>query len=223
MQKFIHRRLLQVLVGIVLAAVTVSACSVWPGREDVDGLDVSAYEKIHDALMNMHSFSAEATIKYISNKNTNEYITLQHAKMSGEYRIEVTGPEGVAGNITVFDGTTIYQFNPNVSNQIAVSVNETPERSEVFLTSFIKNYIASVDSTVMAGNFDDSAATIFEASVPGNHPYMHTQKIWVDNETKKPLQMIVFDANGVERIVVTYSNFEYNPELDGSLFQAPIS
>jgi len=221
MQKFIHRRLLQVLVGIVLAAVTVSACNVWPGREGADGLDVSAYEKIHDALMNMHSFSAEATIKYISNKNTNEYITLQHAKMSGEYRIEVTGPEDVAGNITVFDGTTIYQFNPNVSNQIAVSVNETPERSEVFLTSFIKNYIASVDSTVRASNFDDSTATILEANVAGNHPYMHTQKLWVDNETNKPLQMIVFDANGVERIVITYSNFEYNPELEDGLFHPP--
>jgi len=221
MQKFIQKRLLQVIAGIVLATVTISACGLLPGRDGAGGICASAYEKIHDALMNMHSFRAEATIKYISNKNTNEYITLQHAKMSGEYRIEVTGPEDVAGNITLFDGTTIYQFNPNVSNHIAVSVNETPERSEVFLTSFIRNYIASVDSTVMAGNFDENAVTILEAKVHSEHPYMHSQKLWVDNETQKPLQMIIFDADGVERIVITYSSFEFNSEFEDSLFRPP--
>ena len=217
-----QRRLLQVLMGIVLAAVVVSACSLLPAREDGGGVSASTYERIHEALMNMHSFSAEATIKYISNKNTNEYITLQHAKMSGEYRIEVMGPDELAGNITVFDGTTIYQFNPNVSNQIAISVNETPERSQVFLTSFIRNYIASGQSAAEVGSFEEGEATIFEATIPEEHPYMHIQRLWMCNETLNPLQMIVFDAGGVERIVITYNSFEYDPELEAGLFEPPL-
>jgi len=216
-----QRRLLQVLAGIVLAAVTVSACALFPAREDAGSVPASVYERINEALMNMHSFSAEATIKYISNKNTNEYITQQHAKMSGEYRIEVTGPTDVAGNITVFDGTTIYQFNPNMSNQIAISVNETPERSQVFLTSFIRNYIASMQSAAEAGNFLEEAVTIFEAAIPEEHPYMAIQRLWVSNETLKPLQMIIFDADGVERIIITYNSFEYDPELEDNLFEPP--
>lgn len=217
-----QKRWLQIIAGIVLIGVILSGCAFLPGDDSAGEVDVSAYERIHEALMNMHSFQAEATIRYISNKNTNEYITHQQARMSGEYRIEVTGPEDVAGNITVFDGKTIYQFNPSVSERIAVSVRETPERSQVFLTSFIKNYIASQEVSVAAGNFDEGAATIFEAPIPGTHPYMATQRLWVDNETLNPIQLIVYDADGVERIVITYTSFEYNPELDGSTFQPPL-
>lgn len=217
-----QKRRLRIIMGLILAGFVFSGCGILAKDREADGIDVNAYEKIHEALMNMHSFQAEATIRYISNKNTNEYNTLQHGRMSGEYRIEVIGPEDVAGNITVFDGTNIYQFNPAVSDRIAVSAKEMPERSQVLLTSFMKNYIISKEAAPAAGDFGEGRATIFEAHVPGTHPYMATQSLWVDNETLKPLQLIIFDADGVERIVITYTSFEYNPELEESLFQPPL-
>jgi len=216
-----QKKWLRPIAALLLTSLIFSGCGFLSG-DGTNNLNVSAYERINEALMNMHSFRAETTVKYISNKSTNEYTTTQHAKMSGEYRIEVTGPADVAGNITVFDGTTIYQFNPNVSSQIAISTRETPERSQIFLTSFMMNYLISNEVSRAVGDFGEGRATIFEANVPGTHPYMATQRLWVDNETLTPIQLIIFDPDGVERIVITYISFEYNPELPEDLFQPPI-
>jgi outer membrane lipoprotein-sorting protein len=40
----------------------------------------------------------------------------------------------------------------------------------------------------------------------------------VDNDTLKPAKLIVYDPDGAERIIVTFTAFDYNPELDDSLF-----
>ena len=214
-----QKKWLRKLAALMVASAFFSGCSILgsSGSESTD-IDVSAYERIQEALTNLQTYQAEATVKYISNRNTNEYTTLQQAKRTGEYRIEVTGPANVAGNVTVFDGTTIYQFNPSVSDRIAVGTRESPERSEIFLTSFLRNYQASKEVSIAVSDFDEGRATIFEAAIPGTHPYMSTQRLWVDNETLKPLQLIIYDPDGTERIVITYISFEYNAELPGELF-----
>jgi outer membrane lipoprotein-sorting protein len=40
----------------------------------------------------------------------------------------------------------------------------------------------------------------------------------MDNETLKPVKMVVYDPDGAERIIVTFNVFEYNVALDDSLF-----
>lgn len=55
-----------------------------------------------------------------------------------EYRVEVTAPEHVAGSVTTIDGRQIFQFNSHVNGSVTIMVQETPERSKIFLTSFIK-------------------------------------------------------------------------------------
>ena len=208
------------LMALVAVVIVFSGCSML--KSDNGASDANAYEKIQKQLMGMKSYQSEATVKYISNKNTNEYETLQQCKITGEYRIEVTGPENVKGNITLSDGETICQFNPNISGKIAVGSKDSPERSEIFLTSFIKNYLSSKEVSLEVSNFGEGRATILEASVPGSHPYLTSEKLWVDNETFKPIQLIIYDPDGAERLVVTYKNFEYNPSLDDSLFKIPM-
>ena len=210
---------LKFLMSFVTIILVFSGCSMF--KSDGSTSDANAYEKIQKQLMSMKSYQSEATVKYISNKNTNEYETLQQCKITGEYRIEVTGPENVKGNITLSDGETICQFNPNVSGKIAVGTTDSPERSELFLTSFIKNYLSSKEVSLEVSNFGEGRATILEASVPGSHPYLSSEKLWVDNETHKPIQLIIYDPDGAERLVVTYKNFEYNPNLDDDLFKIP--
>ena len=209
------------LIAFIAVVVFMSGCSMLKSK-DSGTADANAYEKIQKQLMGMKSYQSEATVKYISNKNTNEYETLQQCKITGEYRIEVTGPESAKGNITLSDGETICQFNPNVSGKIAVGSKDSPERSEIFLTSFVKNYLNSKEVSLEVSNFGEGRVTILEASVPGAHPYLSSEKLWVDNESYKPVQLIIYDPDGAERLVVTYKNFEYNPKLDDDLFKIPV-
>lgn len=209
---------------IALCLLAVFALSGCKGifKDAQEDLSISAYEKIQSALVEMKSYQAKATVKYISNKGTNEYETFQQCRSTGEYRITVTGPEKVAGNVTVSDGKVISQFNPKISGKISVGTKESYERSEIFITSFMKNYLNSQEVSVTASIMDESKCTVLEAVVPGNHPYLATEKLWVDNESLRPLQLIVYDKGGSERIVVNFSNFEYNVELDDAVFKANI-
>jgi len=180
----------------------------------------NTYEKIQNIMVNMQTYMSHAVVEYKSNKGSNVYETIQKAKATGEYRVEVVGPDKVAGNITIFDGSTIYQFNTRISGKIAVATKESQERSEIFFTSFIRNYLQSNETSVSAARIADDPATVLEAQIPGNHPYLATQKVWFDNKTHRPIKMIIYDPQGSERIIVTYSGFEYNVALEDSDFKA---
>ena len=176
------------------------------------------YQQIRQKLVNLQTYRAKATVEYISNKGSNIYETIQHGRITGEYRIEVTGPEHVAGNVTSADGQHIYQFNARVNGRVTILARESRERSEIFLTSFIKNWLTSSETSVAVANMGESQYTVLEAIIPGEHPYLATQKLWINNETFIPAKLVIYDPNGTERIIVTYHSFEYNIELDNALF-----
>jgi outer membrane lipoprotein-sorting protein len=178
----------------------------------------TAYERIQKALVEMKTFRCRATVEYKANKGSNAYETLQHARSTGEYRVEVTGPERVAGSVTCSDGGKIYQYSSKANGRVSLLVKETQERSEIFLTSFIKNYLNSQEVSISVANMDQGQCTVLEALIPGGHPYLESEKLWMDNETYKPVKLVIYDPDGAERIIVTYGAFEYNVELDDSLF-----
>lgn len=211
--KKIRLRNLVFLGAMCVLAIVFAGCAAIQER-----VDASAYERIHRQLMNMESFTAQATVTYISNNNSHVYETTQHARATGQYRIEVTSPENVAGNTTVFDGTTISQFNPNIGGRVSQTTTESPERLEILLTSFVRNFTNSQDVSIAAAAMDESVATILEATIPGDHPYMAVGRLWVNNETLKPMQMVIIDQAGAERIVVIYNSFEYNVAIDDAMF-----
>lgn len=205
------------LAMVLMLALALAGCGILPKKAQ-EAVEPSAYEKIQKSLTELTSYESTATVEYISNKGRNSYEVLQQCRVTGEYRVEVTGPDSVAGNITLSDGATIYQFNPKISGKISVGIKENQERSEIFVTSFIKNYLNSQDVSVSVGNFGEGKCTVLEAIIPGDHPYLASEKLWVDNKTLNPVKLSIYDPDGSERIVVTFSTFEYNVELDDELF-----
>ena len=206
------------VLALFMVLVFVTACGAGGTRGPANADEISAFERIQRMLFELQSYRAIATVEYRSNKGVNTYETVQHARITGEYRIEVTAPEHVAGSVTTSDGRQIHQFNSRVNGRVSLMVQETPERSEIFLTSFIRNYKQSEEVSVSVADMDEGVRTVLEANVPGNHPYLSVARLWVDNEALLPVKLIIFDADGAERIVVTYHVFEYNVILEDSLF-----
>jgi len=204
----------------MLATILVLAtgCGDGGGFRNPNAEEMSVFEQIQQKLIRLESFRAVATVEYRSNKGNNAYETIQHARITGEYRVEVTNPPHVAGSVTTSDGQQIFQFNSRVNGRVSLMVQETPERSEIFLTSFIRNYLQSQEVSVSVADMDEGVRTVLEAVVPGNHPYLATSRLWVDNTTFLPVKLIIFDQDGAERIIVTYHVFEYNIPLDDALF-----
>jgi len=195
-----------------------TACSSTGLRGPANEQEMSAFEQVQRKLVETQNFRAIATVEYHSNKGVNTYEVVQHARITGEYRIEVTAPTHVSGSVTASDGQQIFQFNSRVNGRVSLLVQETPERSEIFLTSFIRNYLQCDEISVSVADMDEGLRTVLEATVPGDHPYLTISRLWVDNETLLPVKLVVFDQDGAERIVVTYHVIEFNVELDDALF-----
>ena len=175
-------------------------------------------EKIQKQLNEMENYQCSATMERFSNKGNDTYETNQYFKATGEYRLELTAPETVAGNYTVFDGKTICQYNPRINGKIKKDVPENQQRNELFLGQFLKNYMQSEEVSVEAAALDESHCTVLEAVIPEGNANMATEKLWVDNETLKHVQFIIYDKEGNETYRLTYHTFEYDAVLDESLF-----
>ncbi|MGL4791508.1 MAG: hypothetical protein ACRCW1_08880 [Anaerotignaceae bacterium] len=205
----------KVLLAMVFClATTLIGCEGFKDSE-------TTMEKVQKQLMDMESYSCDATITRISNKGENTYGTKQYYKNTGEYRLEMTQPANVAGNYTVYDGKIVYQFNPQINSGIAVEAVENQARNELFLGQFVKNYLQSEDVAVETSTMEEGVCTVLEAVIPGNFQYTATEKLWIDNKTLKPVQFIIYDKDGKERYITTYNEFEYNPTLDENLFKIP--
>lgn len=199
---------------IVFLITVFSGCSI---KKD----EVSTMEKIQNQLKNMESYQCTGTLTRISNKSENVYEIKQYYKSTGEYKLEMLAPEDVAGNYTVYNGESVFQYNPRIQGKVIQGVPKSQMRNELFLGCFIKNYFQSEDVTVETGNMDIQKSTVLEAVIPGENKYTSTEKLWIDEETLKPLKLVIYDTEGKERYIIEYKDFEYNIDIDENIFKIP--
>lgn len=180
--------------------------------------DSSSYVDVQKKIMDMESYTADTTVKYISNKGENEYEIRQSAKKDGKYIIETLAPENTKGHIILFDGQMVWQYNKNVESKISVGDKDKLERREISIFAFLENHLKSSDVSVETASTKEGVYTVLEAKIPKKNKYMDTEKLWINNETKMPEKLIIYDEDKKERVLVTYKKFEYNPKLSDSIF-----
>ena len=199
------------ILAVMLLGLMLAGCG--------KGAQLSEYDKVHNNLMDMKSYATDATVKYISNNGENEYVTKQYALSDGRYRMETTKPDEYNGNVILFDGKMVWQYNPSAEeNKVRVNAPDKPERAELILFSFVENMVKSMDVGLEASSIDESMCTVLEAKIPGDNKFLASEKLWVDNESLCPKRLVVYDKDGKEKIVVDYENFEYNCEIEDEKF-----
>lgn len=176
-------------------------------------------EKIQKTLTNMENYRALCTVTFISPKGENTYKMLQFAKTTGEYRIEMLEPERLKDTLTICDGNNIVQIDNRVGGKVYMA-KPSEVRNLVLLNSFVKNFMQSEDATVAVSE-EEKNTTLLETLIPGNNRYLAKQNLLMDNKTIKPIRMTVLDQEDAETIIVQYEEFEYNVELDESMFVIP--
>jgi len=204
-----------------LLLIALSILLVFSGCGSKREKSASVMEKIQTMLTEMEGYSCSATLTRISNKGTNTYETKQYFKSTGEYRLEITAPENVAGNYTIFDGEKICQYNKKLGDFVIKDVPESQARNELFLGNFIKNYLRSEEVSIEVSTIDSSKYTVLEAVIPGGNRYLAREKLWIDNETLVPTELIIYDEDGNEKYVLKFVEFMFNPEFTEELFKIP--
>ena len=162
----------------ILCALSVTAAVFAAASCTKD--DMTVMEKIQQRLADTESCYCTATLTRISNKGENTYETAQYNKTTGEYRMEITAPENMAGNYTVYDGENIYQYNAKTKETVTLDIPEGSNGDELFFCSFIRNYMNSEDVAVdTAVSLDESSCTVLEAVIPGGNRYTATRLSFV--------------------------------------------
>lgn len=178
-------------------------------------------ESIQKQLAEMEGYSCTATLTRTNDRGTQTYETNQYYKSTGEYRLELTAPEHVAGNYTIFDGDRACQYNHRLNSSIIKNVPESQHRNELFLGQFISNYMQSEGVGVEAASLEESRCIVLEAVIPGNDTQLATEKLWVDRESLLPVRFIIYDTEGNTRYQMDYTAFTFNPQFDDTLFTIP--
>lgn len=111
------------LLRLYVFAAIVTSC----GKEEM-----TAMEKVQKQLSDMDGYKCTATLTRISNKGETTYETLQYNKTSGEYRMEITAPEAMAGNFTVYDGNSVYQHNAKTEKPLLLMIKTVRMETNYF-------------------------------------------------------------------------------------------
>lgn len=189
---------------------SIAACS----RQE----PMTELESIQKQLAEMEGYTCTATLTRTNDRGEQTYETKQYYKSTGEYRLELLGPENVAGNYTVFDGERICQYNPKLDSSIIKDIPASQHRNELFLGQFIANYMQSEGVSVETAALDESRCIVLEAVIPGQDSGLSTEKLWVDRESLLPVRFVIYDTAEKERYRMDFSSFEYNPRFDDALF-----
>jgi len=199
-----------VLIGIFLAIFLLS-CRIFRKEE-------TPMQKIQSVLNGMNSYYCSADLTRFSQNGEAKFGIKQYYKITGEYRLEMISPDEVSGNYTVYDGNSVCQYNPRVKEKVFRDIPENKARNELFLGNFVKNYMQSEEVSVSVAKIDESRCTVLEAVIPGDNKFTSTEKLWIDNESLKPVKLVIYDNLGNEKYIIEYKEFVYNPDIDDSLF-----
>lgn len=192
---------------LILLILILTACTSTP-----------QYPTIQEKLSQMTSYQTNAEITYISNKGSTTYNTTISALSDGKYRIDITSPEDYNGNVVLYDGKLVWQYNPHLeNNKICANPPEKASRREIILFSFLENYNTTMETTAVSATAIPQ--TILEAPLKSTNPIFAKEKLFIDNEKMLPQKLIIYDSENKERIVVKFSNFEYNKKLDDTIFK----
>lgn len=202
-------KLLKKSFFILISIILVGCSSKISGEE---------YATIQEKFINMKSYSCNANVTFYSNKGENTYNIIQQAKKDGKYFIKTNAPEDVKGNVIVYDGNLVWQYNPEMDSKISIGDKDKMERKEICLFTFLENHIKSKDVTLETSKVDDSMYLILEAKIPQKNKYFSSEKLWINNKTKLPEKLVIYDEDNKERVKVEYIEFTYNPQIEDSEF-----
>ena len=179
---------------------------------------VEKYSSIQDKLSKMTSYRTDAEITYINNNQSTTYTSSIAAKSDGKYRIDISSPKEYTGNVLMYDGKLVWHYNPNIADKkITASPPDKASRREIILFSFLKNYANSMETTTAVANIDNNETVELCAELPDDNIF-GKEKLFVTKVGMLPVKLVIFDKENNERVVVKFSNFDYNSKIEDNEF-----
>lgn len=199
------KKLLLILIVIILA---VSNTLVGCGQKPKDPNGVT------DFLKDMDSYSTEFEMQIKNEKQTVTYTGKQFYKNGKGYRLNL-------GDDRVFT----YKEDKIYVNDVKNGLKYTTDKDFDFLyrLSFIEEYIGLLltneEIKYTFKTVDKIEYLLIESIIPGGSKDISKAVLYVERNSCKPTELIIYGDDGKENIKVIYKNFEPFAELDDNLFK----
>lgn len=203
-----HRRFMIVLLA---ALVVFAGCA--PGG-------AKSFEKASKRLAGLDSYACDVTMRITNNKSTMEYKLRHYYKRPDKYKIEVLEPKELEGQTTVYNGRKAFIYHPKINQVLAMENFNGSMEQQAFVGSFL-HYLGSPEQIkVRRQSIKSGDCFVLEFELPDKNRYRRLQKIWLDAAEGVPVKAEIYDENGKAAVELIYSNFERNPGLQDSDFEA---
>ncbi|WP_343345826.1 germination lipoprotein GerS [Terrisporobacter petrolearius] len=188
------------LLIIIVSIITLY--SVGCGRKEYTKEEV--YEDFQKEISKIESYTCNAKVEAIGNKENTTYIFKHTYKKPDYYKLEVKSPKNLQGKTIEYKGDKVLVRNPSI-NDIVELPNINNDSHYLFIGDFIKNYMQN-ESIIL--EVTESELKI-QTEIPGDNKYFNKQILYVDNKTKNPNKMEILDNEDKPIFIVTYEDFKY--------------
>lgn len=174
---------------------------------------------IKEELINIESYSCGAKIKVASNNGSNDYYVNIAWQKDGRYRIKTEQPKILTGNIILFDGKGLWQYNTNVESKISI-VGANPDfegKNKVFISEFMKNYLNGSNST-QNEIFKDGKNYLVLSAEPNYGKYFAKQTLWIDSNEKVPVKLETYNDENKPIFIAEFFDFKFNEKFSEDIF-----
>ncbi len=186
------------------------------------GESVEKRADVKEKITSMSGYSCDAEINVKSNKGENSYSARISWEKSGKYKIETESPEILKGNVILFDGKGLWQYNPNIESKISLSKTggDFDGKSKIFISEFMKSYLSGSDSSEEEVLFDGKKYDVLLANVGGGK-YFAYQKLWIDVDEGVPFRLQTFDDKNNTVFSADFSDFKFDADFSEDEFLIP--
>lgn len=196
--------------------LSISICLVSCSGKNVSHTN---YEKIYDKYKDLKSYAANAEITVISNLTENTYKVRQYYRSPSSFKLEISSPDELKGSGYSFHSGKII-LNSEFG-KVSTMLDYIPEdRNYVFISDFFENYYKSEEAFVETINDLGSGECIVLKNVlSDSNPQRYSQSLWVSDKDFSPIKLVTYDMDNNETLVVKFSEFIADFEVDDKIFE----
>lgn len=187
---------------LIIIVLIITLYSVGCGRKEYTKEEV--YEDFQNQISKIESYTCNAKVKAIGNKENTTYIFKHTYKKPDYYKLEVKSPKNLQGKTIEYKGDKVLVKNPSINDTIELP-NINNDSHYLFIGDFIKNYMQN-ESIILEVTKSELK---IQTEIPGDNKYFKKQILYVDNKTKNPNKMEILDNEDKPIFIVTYEDFKY--------------
>lgn len=176
------------------------------------------YSKAHKMLSGIDTYTTTAEIIVRGNKMVESYIVKQYFKYPDKYRLVVLGPEDKKGKTTVYDGSKLWIYHPQINQVFTMENVKELDETGMFPGYFARNLFTGESASYSMKKEGSHDYISIKISIPGGNSYRRYQILYIDSKSVKPVKMELLDSAGNITVTVYYEDFLYNVKIDDKIF-----